>query len=542
MEVLFLKSALIISTGLLMLSLAGCTVSGAVQSPDIGAVESNNEIAAETSAALTEKSDANEVTAISEKTAIPSDKPSEDKLIELVSEYLSSSNAIESIEMIKACLKQLEGFPDVTGKNPFFWYAKGLVSQYEGDLKAAAGFMGKAAAIAPNNRDIVLWQKAFDRKEGTSTGRSIKLGSGESGLEGESFNFYDGTMWVDEHSLLVTVEKGSGSEAVQYLMHMDVDTLQSRQVYKGSYIGLDSVTPDGRYAVLYDKGLRLVSIETGESVTINEKGLYAALSPDGRKLAYCADGLWVYEIETGENTRLDDGRDDASPIWFPDGKGLLFIGDLGGKELGGGAGHLQGIFRMPSDPAGKKERIDESWEGRFHYIKWILAGEIFHAEEGWDDGFNSVAYYLYTGFRNQLGSMSDGEYLAYRHDNAGYLYISDGRGGISLMDLEGKVLSRFEYGNIWGSAFANPIKGIEALQGSDGLLMYYHTPLEDVMHVYNMDAELGSTSIMADIPVDSPLKALVDRKASRAVFAVSANELLIVELKQPISSLQQTHS
>ena len=534
-EVLFRKSVLIISTGLLILSLSGCTASVAVQGSDISSIASNNEIAAGTTAAATETSGTNVVTVIPEKSVTPSDKPAEDKLIGLVSEYLSSSNAIESVGNIKACLKQLEGFPDVTRKNPFFWYAKGLVSQYEGDFKAAAGFMGKAAAIAPNNRDIGLWQKAFEGKGGTSMNRSIKLGSGDSDLDGDSFNFYDGTMWVDEHRLLVTVEKGSGSEAGQYLMYMDVDTLKSRQVYKGGNIGLDSVTPDGRYAVLYDKGLRLVSLETGESVTINKNGLYAALSPDGRKLAYCADGLWIYEIETGENTRLDAGRDDASPLWFPDGKSLLLIGDLGGEELGGGAGHLQGIFRMPADPAGKKERIDESWEGKFHYIKWILAGEIFHAEEGWDDGFNSVAYYMYTGFRNQLGSMNNGEYLAYRYDNAGYLYIVDGRGGISLMDLEGKVQSRFEYGNIWGSAFGFPVRGIEALQGSDGLLLYYRTPLENVMHIYNMDAELGSPSIIADIPVNSPLKAIVDRTASRAVFAVSAGELLLVDLKQPAS-------
>lgn len=529
-EVLFGRSVLIISTGLLMMSLAGCTVSGAVQSNDISAIDSNNKIAAAATVEAIETSTSKEKTVIPEGSVSLSDKPSEERLIGSLSDYLSAGNAIENIQSIKACLKQLEGLSDVTVKNPFFWYSKGLVSQYEGDLKAAAGFMDKAAAIAPNNRDIGLWKKLFESKGGTSMNRSIKLGSGVSGLDGDRFNFYDGTIWVDEHSLLVTVEKDSGSEAGQYLMHMDVDTLQSRLVYKGINIGLDSVTPDGRYAVLYDKGLRLVSLETSESVLINRNGLYAALSPDGKKLAYCADGLWIFEIETGKSTRLDAGRDDASPIWFPDGKSVLFVGDLGGEELGGGAGHLQGIFRMPADQDGKKERIGESWQGKFHYIKWILAGEIFHAEEGWDDGFNSVACYLYTGFRSQLGSINNGQYLTYRHDNASYLYLADDKGGIALMDIDGKVQSRFEYGNIWGSAFGFPVRGIQALQGSDNILMYYHTPFENVMHIYSMDAELGNPAIIADIPVDSPLKAIVDGTASRAVFAVSADELLLVQV------------
>lgn len=533
MEPLFRKSILIVHIGLLILALAGCAVSGVVQGPDNSTVNPDTAVTAATTVVPAQASDTNEAAVVPEKTAATPDKPSADKLIALVSESLSSNNAQERIQSIKDALKQLEGFPDTTAGNPFFWYAKGLVAQSQGDFEAAADFMEKAAALAPNNRDIALWKKAFDVSDDPNTGRSIKLG--DSGLAGDSINFYDGTMWVDEHNLLVTVEKGSGSEARQYLLLVDVDTLQSRQVYEGGYIGLDSVTPDGRYAILYDKGLKLVTLETGEFVTINEKGLYAALSPDGRRLAYCADGLWIYEIETGENTRLDDGRDDASPLWFPDGKSILFVGDLGGEDLGAGAGHLQGIFRMSADPAGKKERIDESWVGKFHYIEWILAGEIFHAEEGWDDGFNSVAYYLYTGFKNQLGSMNDGVSLTYRYDNAGYMYITDGRGGITLMDLEGKVQSRFEYGNIWGSSFGFPVKGVQPLQGSDSLLLYYSAPLENVMHVYKMNEELGNPSLIIDIPVESPFKAIVDRNASRALFAVSASELLLVDLKQKAS-------
>lgn len=64
---------------------------------------------------------------------------------------------------------------------------------------------------------------------------------------------------------------------------------------------------------------------------------------------------------------------------------------------------------------------------------------------------------------------------------------------------------------------------------SNSLLMYYRTPLENVMHIYKMDAMLGNPSIIADIPQESPQMAIVDRTSSRALFAVSASEIVLVD-------------
>ncbi len=578
-ELLLIKSVLIIC--LLILTFAGCAASGTVPGDGAGTADSTDAAAAGAPAKPHETSDADRGEAVREATAVPEtdavpeetavpettapettlaetadarentaaaettarentaakkEPPNEEKLVGLISKYLGSEDASKDIDNIKACLKQLEGLPDVTEKNPYYWYVKALVSRFEGDPEAAAGFMGKAAAIAPNNRDIGLWQKAYEAGDPASAEKRVKLGQGEPALDGDRFNFEGGTMWAGENGLLATVEKDSGTEAGQSLVYIDVETMRQRTVYKGASIELDSVTPDGRYALLYDGGLRLVSLETGETVTINEKGLYAELSPDGKKLAYCADGLWIYDMETGENARLDDGTADASPIWFPDGKSLLFISGLGGEESADAA-PLQGLFRIPSDASGKKERIEEAWQGNFRHIEWILAGEIFRAEEAADGGSVSSAYYLYTGFKETYGG--DGaQSLAYRQDNADYLYITDDRGGITLTDLEGMVRGRFEYGNIWGSAFGLPVKGLEALQGSSGLLLYYKTPLENAVHVFQVDGVLGNPGLAADIPVDSPLKAAVNATASRAVFSAGADELLLVDLKQA-ASLQQ---
>lgn len=563
-ETLYGITVLVISAGLTISSLAGCAASGALSAPEniIADPVSTRNVPEETTAlentaaavqdTVTAVQDttadaavtAVEKTAEPEKTALPPEKPSEGKLIGLISEYLTSEKPVESIPKIKDCLEQLEDLPGVVEKNPFYWYVKGLVGEYEGDFEAAAGFMGKAAGIAPNNRDIGLWQEAFKEKDRAAAGRSIKPGSVEPALDGGSFNFNDGTLWVDEHNVLVTIEKGSGAEARQYLMLMNAGTLQSRQVYEGSRILLDSVTPDGKHAVVYDGGLKLVSLETGGVVLVSDKGTDAVLSPDGKKLAYCAAGLWVYEIETGGNTRLDDGAYDASPIWFPEGKALLFIGDPGEEKPGDGAGRLLAIFRLPVEPAGKKERVDESWKEKFRNIKWILQGEIFQADADGDNGSNSTAYYLYTDYKNRIDGADNGRYPIYRQDSPGYLYFADGKGGVTLMDLDGIIRGRVEYGNIWGSDFGIPLKGLEAPQGSNGLLLYYRTPLETMLRVYSMDAELGNPHLVAEIPADSPLKAAVNGTASQALFSVGADELLLVDLKPPVTvnSPQPTHS
>ncbi len=153
----------------------------------------------------------------------------------------------------------------------------------------------------------------------------------------------------------------------------------------GSYwnMGLFSVSANGAlaYASAAQTSSRLLWFDrSGRQIGVAEEPAAFTpqpprISPDGRRAAFAVTDLstrktdvWIRDLERGTQTRLTTGPGDngsASPVWSPDGKGILFDsdrkhqGDLYRKSIGGGA--EEAVL------AGEGQRLADDWsrDGRF---------------------------------------------------------------------------------------------------------------------------------------------------------------------------------
>jgi WD40 repeat protein len=277
---------------------------------------------------------------------------------------------------------------------------------------------------------------------------------------------------------VLTIASSAGADRSEAgrVVRLDLETGGHAVLCDVKYPAVASVTPCGTGFVLMDAGLRLVRADSGDPIEISGACRGYSLSPDGKTLAYADGGIWLYDLETGSRRKIDDGWDACSPVWFPDGKNLLFVGDLG-VQLGDGAGHLQGIFRLNVDDPGSKTRIIGDWEGKFRYIRWIMPGEIAHVEEGWDDGYNSVVLDLATLEKRDIVSLNRGGRMVYRpsHDS---LVVLERDGSMARMDFRGTVISRLDLAEVGGFRSGAVLTDFALLP--DGRLLFFHkTPLQD---------------------------------------------------------------
>lgn len=152
------------------------------------------------------------------------------------------------------------------------------------------------------------------------------------------------------------------------------------------------------------------------------------LSPDGRRavspqtLGGTNRDLWLYDLERTTRTRLtSDPGLDRSPVWLPDGSGLLFASSRGAIEAiyqisatGATSEHIV----LEADPGQSVIPLDVSADGRVlvyargagAYDLWILLL----------DGSRQPAPYLTTPFdEGQAALSADGRWLLYLSNETG---------------------------------------------------------------------------------------------------------------------------
>jgi len=452
-----------------------------------------------------------------------------DAYTKLVSLFTRTPDAREHIDIIKNCVDKAEAIGGEGLKNPFMFYMGGLLKQNEGKMEDAIRLVQQAENIAKNNKDIDFWLKANDpgHKSGVRLLKTVFLKG--LNLAGDKFDTHAGTMWLDNDTILTTVCKDAGSSQAQRLIKLNIDTMEYDEIYRGEFLQLKFITPDKRYVVLNDNGLKLLDLENKNVLSVSGKGYQCSLSPDGRTIAYTEEGIWLYDIHNGSKRKIDDGRDSASPIWFPDGENLLYVGDLGGEELGDGAGHLQSIVKKAVKSKGGKEIVNPDWKSKFHYIDWILPGDIVHVEEGWDDGFESIILDLYDGGKKAVGSLNDGKILTYK---AGYDYVFtvDNNGVITKLDVMGRALSRYKFGDIWGDSFGVAISHMSILPDSDKLMFLYRTSLNEKMSLWTVDMEFERAEFIAEVSMDAGENLLVSPGEDKVIVGNSADALEIYNI------------
>jgi Tol biopolymer transport system component len=109
-------------------------------------------------------------------------------------------------------------------------------------------------------------------------------------------------------------------------------------------------------------GLQMVWVDRqGKAVeTVGSEGNYRGLdlAPDGKRIAaHRHDGqggdVWISDLSRGTTPRFtfDPSQENASPIWSPDGRSIVFSAVRNGKWS---------LYQKPSNGAGTEERLVES--------------------------------------------------------------------------------------------------------------------------------------------------------------------------------------
>lgn len=454
--------------------------------------------------------------------------------LKLASVCLSGWDARENVRIIKTCIERASALSSGR-EHPFLLYAKGLIKQHEGDMQAAIAAMNSAIALAPGNMDIELWLKANTPPSKQYQSKSISLS--QLGVDASDFRIGPGDegIWLDDGRVLVIAYKYSNGPVTEKLLLLDINSLECREVYRGESIYVHFLTPDGKHVAFSDKSLKLLNLETGQVTDICETGYFCSLSPDCSTIAYTDKGIWLYNISDGSKKKIDDGRDDGSPIWFPDGKSILFIGDLGGEELGDGAGHLQSIFKMTVSEPYRRESILPDWKSKFHYVKWIKPGELVYVAEGWDDGFLPALLDLKTKKKVPLGGQYELDHSGlYFNPQGGSLfmktppYIKQGN-TIVRLDTAGKATGEYRFGNVSGYGTGVRMADMDVL-ADERVLFFYGTHLEEKQGLWLAGPNLENPVMLTQIK-DATNGAYVSPSGRRVLVRNEKGKLFVADIK-----------
>jgi serine/threonine-protein kinase len=152
------------------------------------------------------------------------------------------------------------------------------------------------------------------------------------------------------------------------------------------------------------------------------------ISPDGRFVALPMldqeGGIWSWDVRSETLRRLTFGGGiDASPVWTPDGRAIIFSSTRDGR--------VNNIYRQPADGSGSAERLTVSTIQQFVQSVTPDGARLIGNEirSGGDDlvswptaGGNEAAAESLVGTpaaENDGRISPDGRYLAYRSDETG---------------------------------------------------------------------------------------------------------------------------
>jgi serine/threonine-protein kinase len=156
--------------------------------------------------------------------------------------------------------------------------------------------------------------------------------------------------------------------------------------------------------------------------------LYLRLSPDGRRLVLDArdqeSDLWIWDFARQTLTRLTtDPTPDRFPVWFPDGRHVLFTSERDGPP---------NIYRQSVDATGPAERLTTAANPQMPMSVTPDGSAAVFRENApnYDllllrlDDTREIAPLVKTGFLEQNGEVSpDGRWLAYEANDSGRFEI-----------------------------------------------------------------------------------------------------------------------
>jgi hypothetical protein len=452
--------------------------------------------------------------------------------MKVASVYMQKPGGYWHRSSIKLCVDRAERIMGERKPTPFMLYTKALLCQIEGNMDEAVRIMRMAGDIARNNKDIDFWLKAYDTQTSGYNLFCRTVSLDDMGVEGDDFDTDSGILWLDDTRLLATVCKGEDQDKdpARRLILLDTVTLEHEDLYTGGNIQLRAATPDMRYVVFSDSGLKVMDLESRRVRKISDGDFRCSLSPDGRMLTYADGGVWLYNFHTRSRRKIHDGMNDASPIWYPDGRNILFIGRLEGGEPDDEEGYLQSIFKLPLDNPEGMESLSPEWKSKFHYIDWIVPGETVHVEHSRDDGFESYIMDVFDGSRKYLCSADNQEKMFYRSGSFNIFVWNSNKGLVTRFDDRGRTISLHKFGDIWGDVFRVNIPQVSFAGDNESLLFLYGTELLENMTVWITDLNFDFPVFIKNIPREFAGMISVSPGNSKAVFKSGKGRLEIADI------------
>lgn len=452
-----------------------------------------------------------------------------DVYIGFASTFLKSKDAYSYIDSIKNCMDKA-GRDINTKDSPFFLYIRGLMNQYENNMEEAVCYMRLAQEKAKNNRDIELWIKAYCPKD-AKTGEPLReITMGNLKLKYDGFDILTGTKWIDDTRILTTAYVAEGESKSYHLLAINTENLAYKEIYKDRWFQLKFVTPNGKHAILWDNGLKLVDLESGKVTQISEAGSQCSLSPDGNKLAYIQQGVWIYNISQKTKKKINTGANDASPIWFPDSKNILFIGDIVGQAGAGNSNAFTTIFKMPVENPQEKTAVAPEWRGSFEFLDWIAPGEIVHVMEKLNYGDKSHILDIYAEDIRLIGNMHAGDTLIYKPGS--YItFLLDGKGSVTRMDEVGRMIARYEFGDVWGDSFGVSLSQMQILSSSGEIMFFYGPTMTEKLSLWLANKDFDNLAFIAEVSGDYKGPLILSPNESKVMFTSGESRLVIYSLE-----------
>ncbi len=351
--------------------------------------------------------------------------------------------------------------------NPYGNYLKGIYAEIvAADLGLAAKQMEKVLALLPRQPNALrrlLQYQALPAKRDSDASWDFGLPKEKYGIGGPAVS------WSPDGRKLAVIVSVSEPDYRQDLLLVDRESGKITRVAGRRadrlFWSLDS---EWLYTHDFETGMLKRKRGDGSKESILASGIrFPALSPDGKQIAYSNNGIWLISSSGGFPRQLSAGKEDTVPLWYPDGRHLLFAADSGRTSV-----EERPVWRMLTrlnvDNPDEREILVREPQV-YSIYDWLIPGQVLGVSTGWDDAWS-------WWMLHQSGEIVDiGEtplwLLGYQHfawlPGKGVTVLAhneqDGVSMLEIRDVNGILLYSHQLSGFMGFP---PLERVWAMQGS----------------------------------------------------------------------------
>ncbi|MBS3902011.1 MAG: PD40 domain-containing protein [Dethiobacter sp.] len=348
--------------------------------------------------------------------------------------------------------------------HPYGNYLKGIYAEIvAADLELAAKQMEKVLALLPGQPNALrrlLQYQALPAKQEYDASWDFSQPKEKYGRGGPAVS------WSPDGRKLAVMVHVSEPDYRQDLLLVDrasgkITRLAGRRADRLFW------SPDSEWLYTHDSQTALLKRLRGdgskESVLARE-AQFPALSPDGKQIAYSNNGIWLISSSGGLPRQLSAGKEDTMPLWYPDGRHLLFAADSGRASV-----EYRPVWRILTrlniDNPEKREILVREAQVYSAY-DWLIPGQVLGVSTGWDDAWNWWMLHQ-SGEIGETPQWTLGyQFFAWLPGKGVAVLAHNAQDGVSMLeirDVNGKILYSSQF---CGFMSFPPLERVWLIQGS----------------------------------------------------------------------------